>query len=92
MNDTVGEERVEKYLSMAREALEEASPSSGDKAEDLRALASSYVEDAEHWYDEGDLVLAYVALNFAHGLLDAGVRAEVFDAYNPELFTQASRE
>lgn len=92
MNDTVGEERVEKYLSMARQALQETERGSCEEAEDLHGLAASYVEDAEHWYDEGDLVLAYGALNFAHGLLDAGVRTEVFDAYNPELFTQASRE
>lgn len=89
---TVGEDRVEKYLRMASEALDAVSDSyDGERGQDLYELAASYVEDAEHWVEEGEFVLAYGALNFAHGLLDAGVRTGVFDVHDPSLFTQDSR-
>lgn len=88
MERRVSEERVQKYYRMAREALDAVEDESGARADDLRGLAASYVEDASHWIDEEEFVLAYGALNFAHGLLDAGVRTGVFDVYDPDLFTQ----
>lgn len=89
MTETVSRERVQRYLSLAEDALEEVDGSfDGGRGEDLHGLASSYVADARHWVDEDELVLAYGALNFAHGLLDAGVRVGVFDVHDPELFTQ----
>jgi hypothetical protein len=89
---TISQGRVQKYLRMANEALNKVSESyDGEQGRDLYELAASYVEDAEHWVSEDELVLAYGALNFAHGLLDAGVRTSLFDVHDPSLFTQESR-
>ena len=84
----ISEERVTKYYRMACDALDAVDGEKGEDAADLRGLAASYVDDAEHWIEEENYVLAYGALNFAHGLLDGGVRTGVFDVYDPSLFTQ----
>lgn len=58
------------------------------EAEDFFDMASRYYSDAEHFFnDKKDIVLAFAALNYAHGWLDAGARIGLFQVKDSRLFT-----
>ena len=58
------------------------------QAEDFLDMASRYVKDAEYFLTEKkDAVLAFAALNYAHGWLDAGARIRLFKVKDSRLFT-----
>jgi len=48
-------------------------------AEDYLDMATRYYNDAKHFEKQGNYVLAFAALNYAHGWLDAGARIGLFD-------------
>jgi len=50
-------------------------------------MASRYYSDAEFFKKKNDYVLAYGALNYAHGWLDAGARIKLFLVNDSTLFT-----
>jgi len=50
-------------------------------------MASRYYSDAGHFRDKEDWVLAFAALNYAHGWLDAGARIGLFQVKDSRLFT-----
>ena len=85
MTDVVTAERLEKYFSVTRRALRKVhltTPSSCDFSAvgaDFLDMAQRYVSDAEFFSQQGDIVTAFAALNYAHGWLDAGARLGVFD-------------
>ncbi|HYM41043.1 MAG TPA: DUF357 domain-containing protein [Thermoplasmata archaeon] len=57
-------------------------------AEDFLAMARAYYEDAKHFRDQGELEKALANINYAHGWLDAGARAGLFDVgEDDQLFT-----
>ncbi|MEM1725307.1 MAG: DUF357 domain-containing protein, partial [Thermoplasmata archaeon] len=57
-------------------------------AEDLLPLAFNHYKDAEYFYNNGDYVNAFAAVNYAHGWLDAGARLGLFNVENDyKLFT-----
>jgi uncharacterized protein len=96
--DTTSEitpERLEKYFDITGRALKKVKIVSGSKtidskltAEDFLDMAQRYFNDAKHFEKEGKIVLAYAALNYAHGWLDAGARLGVFDVdHDNTLFT-----
>lgn len=91
-DDLISIEKVISYLKMADDALDEieCASSPGTKlseiADDFEGLAKSYFKDAKYYIKRGDLVTAFGALNYAHGLLDAGVRLGVFKIENDEIF------
>ena len=92
MNSTITSEKLEKYFSITREALQKAKPavdtSRKAQAEDFLDMASRYVEDAEYFLTKKkDAVLAFAALNYAHGWLDAGARIGLFKVNDSKLFT-----
>ena len=92
MNSTITSEKLQKYFSITREALEKAKNaldmSRKAQAEDFLDMASRYVEDAEYFYtQQKDAVLAFAALNYAHGWLDAGARIGLFKVKDSRLFT-----
>jgi hypothetical protein len=85
---------VRKDLDVTRRALEKLKVIAPAKsyvrriAEDFLRMARSYYDDAEHFADNGDLVNAFAAVNYAHGWLDAGARLGVFDVGGDDrLFT-----
>lgn len=85
----VTEERLERYFELTRRAVNLVEGCERDeRGDDVFDLATRYLRDAEHFYEEDRYVLAYGALNFAHGLLDSCVRIGLFDVYDPEVFTQ----
>jgi hypothetical protein len=94
MNDTVTEEKIDRYLSITKKALDKliiAAParSYGRKlADDFLEMATSYYNDAKHFRESGDLVTAFAAVNYAHGWLDCGARIGLFDVGGDDtLFT-----
>lgn len=92
MNSTITSEKLQQYFSITREALEKAAhavdASRKTQAEDFLDMASRYVQDAEYFLTKKkDAVLAFAALNYAHGWLDAGARIGLFKVRDSRLFT-----
>mgnify|MGYP002640319181 FL=1 len=92
MNNTITLEKLNKYFSITKEALEMAKDkfdsSRKAEAEDFFDMASRYYSDAEHFFkNQDDYVLAFAALNYAHGWLDAGARIGLFQVKDSRLFT-----
>ena|SRR3989338_2330806 len=92
--DTIAPEKLKKYFSITKLALEKAKHSIPEKthlrnaADDFLDMARRYLSDAEHFEKKGDMVTAFAALNYAHGWLDAGARLGLFDVnHDSELFT-----
>ncbi|MBC8495420.1 DUF357 domain-containing protein [archaeon] len=92
MNKEVTEEKLTKYFSITKEALDMATKAEKradmkKEAADFLDMASRYYSDAQHFKDKGDYVLAFGALNYAHGWLDAGARISLFKVKDSRLFT-----
>ena len=92
MNNEVTQEKLDKYFSITKEALEMASSAPKaearkEQADDFLDMASRYYSDANHFREKGDWVLAFAALNYAHGWLDAGARINLFKVNDSRLFT-----
>ncbi len=91
MPATITVEKVEHYFSITTRALEQAQAAFDEKRKKEAAIvydmASRYVQDAHYFFDEKkDLVLAFAALNYAHGWLDAGARLGLFTVKDHALF------
>ncbi len=89
----VTKEKVEKYLALTAEARAKATPIA-ETDEDSTRLASmmrmcdDYQADAKHFLDQGDLVRAFGAINYAHAWIDAAVRIGLMDGHDDDhLFT-----
>ncbi|MBI4980846.1 DUF357 domain-containing protein [Candidatus Woesearchaeota archaeon] len=92
MSDQITLEKLEKYFSITKEALEKARKALDEKrkkeAEDFLDMASRYYSDAKFFREKkNDYVLAFAALNYAHGWLDAGARIGLFKVKDSRLFT-----
>jgi len=94
VKDTVTPEKIARYLDITSRALEKLKIAAPEKsfgrrlAEDFLNMAESYYNDARHFRDEGDLVTAFAAVNYAHGWLDCGARIGLFDVGGDDvLFT-----
>ncbi|MFA4645677.1 DUF357 domain-containing protein [Pyrococcus kukulkanii] len=92
MNNVITKEKLEKYFSIAREALEKLEIVVDERshlyivAKDFLTMAKSYFQDAEYYFKKGDYVTAFAALNYAYGFIDAGVRLGVFKGDDNRLF------
>lgn len=92
MNQTITPEKLEKYFLITKEALGKAGKALDDKrlrdAKDFLDMAQRYFDDAKYFMNEKkDFVLAFAALNYAHGWLDAGARIKLFKVNDSRLFT-----
>ncbi len=89
--DKITKEKLEKYFLVSGEAYELAKKNVNGKkkklAEDFLDMISRYISDAKHFFEKGDYVNAFAALNYAHGWLDAGARSKIFDVHDSRLFT-----
>lgn len=90
--DSITDEKIEKYFSVTRKALEKAEKSKNRtnlkaEREDFLDMIERYILDAEHFLEKKDKVNAFACLNYAHGWLDAGARIGLFDVHDSELFT-----
>jgi uncharacterized protein len=92
MNDQITKQKLEQYFSITKEALVKVKVALDserlEQAEDFLDMAQRYFDDARHFYKQKeDLVLAFAALNYAHGWLDAGARIGLFKVNDSRLFT-----
>lgn len=91
MDKEISKEKLDKYFSVTGKALSKAKSAFNndelDRAKDFFDMASRYYSDAEFFCEKGDFVLAFGALNYAHGWLDAGARAKFFLVSDSKLFT-----
>lgn len=92
MNTTITTEKLDQYFSITKEALGKAGQALDKKrlsaAEDFLDMAQRYYDDAKYFLDKKeDAVLAFAALNYAHGWLDAGARIGLFQVTDSRLFT-----
>ncbi len=85
-------EKVEKYFSITKKALDKVKIGKEKKinwiakAEDFLDMAQRYYKDANYYFEKGDWITAFAALNYAHGWLDAGARLGLFDVDDDQLF------
>ncbi|MBI4151918.1 DUF357 domain-containing protein [Candidatus Woesearchaeota archaeon] len=92
MNNIITLEKLQNYFSVTGKALalakEAFDPQRREQAADFFQMAQSYFDDARHFFEEKkDAVLAFAALNYAHGWLDAGARSGLFRVDDTTLFT-----
>ena len=92
VENTITQEKIDKYFGISNEALEKVRSHEMDidrieEANDFLDMATRYYQDAKHFYEKGDWVLAYGALNYCHGWLDAGARSGLFKVKDSRLFT-----
>lgn len=91
MEKEITDEKLDKYFDVTGKALKKASVSLNKErikeAKDFLDMASRYYEDASFFRKREDYVLAYGALNYAHGWLDAGARIRLFLVNDSTLFT-----
>jgi len=92
MNNQITSAKLDRYFSITKEALAQAGQALDsqrlDKAKDFLDMASRYFADAKYFSEQKqDWVLAFAALNYAHGWLDAGARIGLFKVKDNRLFT-----
>ena len=90
--DRITEEKLKKYFSITKEALDMIKEKGFDEkrkkeAADFYDMASRYYSDALHFFDKKDYVNAFAAVNYSHGWLDAGARIGLFKVRDSRLFT-----
>jgi len=88
LKDKITKERLEKEFSVTKKALEKVKiivPEDSElyeKALENLEMAKRYYSDAEHFKKEEDFASAFGALNYAFGLIDAGIKLGVFSEHN----------
>ena len=92
MGKQITKERMDKYFDITGRAIDlvKKSPISQEyrkEALDFLDMAERYFSDALHFYNQGEWVTAFAALNYSHGWLDAGARIGIFKVKDNNLFT-----
>lgn len=91
MEDTITQEKLDKYFEVTETALDIVKKSiiqgKEAQAKEIIEMVTNYVSDAKHFKEKQDFVNAFAALNYAHGWIDSGVRLDVFDVSDDKLFT-----
>ena len=91
MEREISVEKLDKYFDVTGRALEKARNALNENelehAKDFLDMASRYYADAGFFRSKDDFVLAFGALNYAHGWLDAGARIKLFLVNDSTLFT-----
>ena len=91
-HDRITVEKLETDFATTLEALHQVRKASHDlsrkkEAADFLDMATRYYEDAKHFQEKRDWVLAHGALYYAHAWLDAGARLGLFKVKDSRLFT-----
>ncbi len=89
MKSKITKEKIEKYFKTTERAFEIVKENivKKEEAKEIIEMAGNYLSDARHFFEKGDYVNCFGALNYAHGWIDAGVRLGVFDVDDDKLFT-----
>ncbi|MBI4738986.1 DUF357 domain-containing protein [Candidatus Woesearchaeota archaeon] len=90
--NTVSEAKLAKYFLVTEKALAVAKKAPVKKGHEQNVaiiidMVERYVSDAHHFEKTEDKVLAFAALNYAHGWLDCGARLGLFVVQDSALFT-----
>ncbi len=86
------DEKLKKYFTLTKKAIEKVKISSNlkpedrKKAEEIFDLSKRYYEDAKFFERKNDLVNAFGAVCYAHAFLDIGALMGLFDVDDDELF------
>lgn len=86
-------EKVEKYLELTLEARNKATPITNNVEDERRLfvmlkMCDDYQNDARYFLNNGDLVRAFGAINYAHAWIDAAVKIGLLDGHGDDrLFT-----
>jgi hypothetical protein len=89
----VSKEKVQKYLDLTTEARLKATPITNNiedekRLEEMLRMCDDYQKDALYFMNNGDLVRAFGAINYAHAWIDAAVRIGLLDGHGDDrLFT-----
>jgi uncharacterized protein len=91
MNNTITDEKLDKYLDLTKKALATVEKSEKDskrikEANDLLDLSKRYYSDALYFKEKKEYVMAFSAVNYAHCFLDAGARVGLFKVKDSHLF------
>lgn len=84
IKDKVSSGRLGKEFSITKKALEKIKiivPKDStlyEMAVETFEMAKRYYSDAEHFKKENDFASAFGALNYAYGIIDAGIKLGVF--------------
>ena len=91
MENTITEEKLERYFRVTTDAFKIAQESiiagKEDYAKEIIDMVANYISDAKHFEEKSYFINAFAALNYAHGWIDAGVRLDIFDVNDDKLFT-----
>ena len=91
MKDKITKQKLEKYFKLTEKALEKVKTKiikgKEEQAKEIIEMVSNYLSDAHFFEQKNDFVNAFGALNYAHGWLDCGVRLEIFNVRDNNLFT-----
>lgn len=91
--DRINPELLDKYFAITEEAIRQAKAAKKKKgAETCIDMAERYVSDARHFREKGEYVLAYGAINYAHGWLDSCARLGLIDVHDDRIFTVDSNK
>ncbi len=91
MKDKITQDKLDKYFEITETALVKAKENiiegKEDYAKEIIEMTENYISDAKHFREQEEFVNCFAALNYAHGWLDAGVRLDVFNVKDSNLFT-----
>lgn len=91
MENKISKQKIERYFNLTESALKIVKKNvikgKEFEAKEIIDMVKNYVSDAHHFFDKGDWVNCFAALNYAHGWIDSGVRLRVFDVNDDKLFT-----
>ncbi len=87
----IDSKKFKKYYKTTTMALEKAksapeNPSLDGARNKFIDTVERYISDAKHFFDKGDFVNAFAAVNYAHGWLDAGARIGLWAVNDSKLF------
>ena len=87
-------ELIEKYLALTNAARSKATPlhstdsKEGQHLSSMMEMADSYTSDSKWFVEQGDLVRAFGAINYAHAWIDCAVKIGLLDGHgDDEMFT-----
>jgi uncharacterized protein len=90
----VTSELMERYIALTGAARDKATPlCSSDSIEGrnlaiMMEMADSYASDAKWFVEQGDLVRAFGAINYAHAWIDCAVKIGLMDGHgDDDMFT-----
>ena len=84
---------IERYFSLTASAREKATPlhepesAEGVHLSTMMEMADSYISDAKWFADQGDLVRAFGAINYAHAWIDCAVKIGLDGHDDDNMFT-----